>query len=298
MKTIALIFILSILTQQALSFSSISFSGNVTKDETSGVKTGEFDFRATNVWLLPINLGFAAFTLGCYSSLSVNAKGSNGTGQVNANLIVGAIKFFSGQLPLSYMGYLNAQLTATRTVVPGSTDVTKVDLAGSGGFILTSYNAIEERTQSGAVVRTVKLKELVWSATAGNSTNVNGGMLHYVTLTAQNPSIGILEKKILQSSENVAMTFLVSEVLGVVKFGSIETSVTPKTLESVLEINGWSYSNTQNHLVFVCGVLTGSATGESSGLVTFASGSGENQVYAHFSGSVDVSGTKKKSNSY
>jgi len=94
------------------------------------------------------------------------------------------------------------------------------------------------------------------------------------------------------------MTFLVSEVLGVVKFGSIETSVTPKTLESVLEINGWSYSNTQNHLVFVCGVLTGSATGESSGLVTFASGSGENQVYAHFSGSVDVSGTKKKSNSY
>jgi len=294
MKAVALFFILCIIAQQATALVDVSFSGNVSTDDKTGIKTGELDFRATNVWLVPVNLGIVSYTLAAYASVGVTATVTNTSGVINGNLIVGAIKFYSGQLPLSYMGYFNASVSATRNVVGTGTNTISYNYAGSAGFVLTSYVKLEERTPTGAVVRTILMQDLVWSVTAGNTTTQNGGLLHYVTLSGNNPSIFGFTKTILKSGEEVAMTFLVSEVIGKVKVGTVETYVCPKVLESVLEVNGWQYESVSNKVVFTCGVLTGSASGESAGKVTFASGTGENQVYAHFSGYVNVGGKNKK----
>jgi len=192
---------------------------------------------------------------------------------------------------LSHLGYLSASVTATRTInnVAG-TDVTNFNFQGSSGFILTGYNRLEERTPDGTPVRNVTFKELKWDVTAGNNSARN---LHYVTLKGKNPGIFGFEKKVLEQGEDVSFTFLVAEVLGKVTFGSVYTFVTPKSMESILEVNNWSYKNKANNLVFIGGVATGAAVGDSVGSVTFASGSGDNQVYAHFSGSADYNGKAK-----
>jgi len=197
---------------------------------------------------------------------------------------------FTGQkTPASFIGYVAAQLNVYSTVNQlTNMNFTSYNLTAAGGFVLTSYNRIEERNPSGAVVRYVLLRNLRWSVTAGNST---GGYLHYITMTGANPLINL--PNTLNQGESIAMTFIIAEVLGEVSFGSVKTIVHPKALESVLEINDWNYVNNANHLVFVCGVATGAAIGASAGTVTVSSGSGNNQVYAHFDGNVDISGSKR-----
>jgi len=288
MKIISLIFVLCLISQ-CFGLTSISFSGNVST--TGGVTTGEYDFRETIVWLIPIDIGIASYTLAGYASAEVTATGSesNGTGslQVNGDLIIGAVKFYTGTVPVSYLGYIDAQFNANKQVdALSGTDVTSYNYSAAGGFILTAYQRIEELDPSGNVVRTLTLKDLVWDVTGGNSTD---GYLHYVTLNAQNP----LFQTLLKSGESVTMTFLVSEILGQVSVAGVTVDVTPKTLESVIQINGWSYTSSSNNLAFVAGVGTGSSAGDSTGSVTVASGSGNNQVYANFAHQAMVSGTWK-----
>jgi len=284
MKYIALLFCLV-----ALSFAvtTVTFSGNVTESET-GVKHAEFKYRTTSVWTLPIDLGIlGSYTLAAYVSAEVSATGTNTSGQINGDLIVGAIKFFSGKVPVSYIGYVAAQFNAVRTIdAVANTDVTTFNYTAAGGFVLTTYNKLIERNPSGANVREIALRNLKWNVANGSSVD---GYLHYITLTASNPFLQTL----LKAGESVSMTFLISEVLGEVTFGSVTTVVTPKSLESILEVNGWNYLSASNNLVFVCGVATGAAVGASTGIVTLSSGSGNNQVYAHFDGRVDVSGSRK-----
>jgi len=252
----------------------------------------EFKYRSTTTWVIPITIPFVgSVNLAFYASAEVSATGSGnnqtgGNATVSGDLILGAIKFVTGLSPVSYMGYINAQVTATRDINSiANTDVTKFDYKGSAGFILSSYLRIDERDSSGVTVRKVLLKDLVW--TVANGTSTKG--LHYISLSASNK----LFQNTLHNGESVTFNFLIAEVLGAVTFGSIEVPVTPKTLESVIEINGWGYASSSNKLVLVCGVATGTAAGASAGTVTLASGSGKNQIYADFSKVVDVSGTKK-----
>jgi len=244
----------------------------------------EFKYRATSVWALPI-LGSV---LGGYASYEVIASGTNTSGSISGDLIVGAIRFIPTRVPCSYLSYLNANVTASKQLGSvANTDVTKIDYKGSAGFILTSYIRIDERTPSGQTVRSVKLRDLVWTVAAGSS---NGG-LHYLTVDAD--VTNFFTKLHLKSGEVLSFTFVISEVLGEVTFGSVTVPVTPKALESIVEINGWNYQSIANNLVLVTGVATGSAAGSSTGTVTLASGSGDNQVYADFSKTVDVSGSLK-----
>jgi len=242
----------------------------------------EFKYRSTTTWVIPISIPFiGSVNLAFYASAEVSATGSGnnqtgGNATVSGDLILGAIKFVTGLSPVSYMGYINAQVTATRDINSiANTDVTKFDYKGSAGFILSSYLRIDERDSSGVTVRKVLLKDLVW--TVANGTSTKG--LHYISLSASNK----LFQNTLHNGESVTFNFLIAEVLGAVTFGSIEVPVTPKTLESVIEINGWGYASSSNKLVLVCGVATGAATGASAGTVTLASGSGKNQIYADFS---------------
>jgi len=269
----------------ALSFATttIQFSGNVSN--VNGVIQDEFKYRSTTVWAIPITIPLiGSVTVAGYASVGITASGNNQSGMISGDLIIGAIKFVTGVVPCSYMSYLNAQVTAAKQLSSvAGVDVTTFNYQGSAGFILTSYLRLLEKDSSGNVARTVELKNLVWTVSTGNST----GGLYYITLVASN---SIFSPQ-LQSGESISMTFIISEVLGEVTFGSVSVAVTPKTLESVVEISSWNYKSPSNNLALVMGVATGSATGDSTGVVTLASGSGDDQVYADFSRHVDVSGS-------
>jgi len=89
---------------------------------------------------------------------------------------------------------------------------------------------------------------------------------------------------------SVSVTFVISDVLAEVGAGKIKAAVSPKHIESFVELNGWKLEDPANYLSLGFGVITGNATGAFAQKVTVSTGSGANQVYAHFASKVDVNG--------
>jgi len=300
MKLIALFFVLCLISK---SFAALDFSGNVSSTATSSAASGEFNYRRTAVWLVPVDLGIVSFTLAGYASLAVAATGSasttngtnvtstNVTGSVNGDLIVGAVLFATGIMPVSFMGHFSAsynQVTSLSSV--SGLNIANYDYSAAAGFVLTSYLRLEERNPSGGSVRNITFSSLVWAVTNGN----NSKNLHYVTVTASNPEVlGITVSKIIKDGESVSFTFLVSEVLGQVTFGASNVYLSPKTLESVIQVSNYQYASSSNYLVLVSGACTGSSSGSSAGAVTVASGTGDNQVFVNYAGTFDANGKLK-----
>jgi hypothetical protein len=273
-----------LLVAQSFALTTIAFSGNVSEDEF-GIKRADFKYRATAVWAVP-GLGFVVSAFAS-AEITASATGTNTSGNatISGDFVLGAVKFVTNTLPCVYLGYLGATVNANRKIdTVAQTDVTNFNYAAAGGFVLTSFIRLEEREPSGTATRTINLRELVWLATAGNSSNG----LHYITISA------IPDIVHLAFAEKLSFTFLVSEVIGVVNIGSVQkVIVAPKQVESIIEIDGWKYKSTANHLTLVCGVAVGAAAGEHSKMVTFSSGSGKNEVFVNFAGKADIDGSLK-----
>jgi len=252
----------------------------ITYDTSRNVTTGnidEFTYRRTGVWAIPLT----GFTLAGYYSAAVDVQGSGGSVTAHGDLIAGLIKFVYTQIPVAFMGYISADASASQTSTD-ATSLSQIDYSAAGAFIVTAYLRLEERTPAGAVVRSVVLKNLVWSTQNGSSSDG----LHYIVVSAANPLLGSQ----LKTGESVQMTFLISETLGIVNFGAVSTPVTPKTLESVIEISGWSYSDPTNNVALVTGVVTGAAAGKADGVSTISTGSGASKVYVVYSAEADIGG--------
>jgi hypothetical protein len=265
---------------------TIQFSKNITV--TDSVKT-EFAYRKTQVWSFSLpNIVTAAV----YASAGLSGVTSTSTNQFNGqfvgDLIVGAIRFVVGKVPATFFGYIGASASVAVTNTGG--DITSsFNYSAAGAFLALSYLRIEERS-GGSEVRTCYLKNLGWAVS--NVTSQNG--LHFVTLTASEGIFDFPPRTDLYAGEKLSMTFIVSEVMGEVQIGAVSAKVTPKKLESIIEIQDWQYKSQGNHLVLISGVGTGAAAGAISASGAVSSGSGATQTYAYFSSDVDVGGTKKK----
>jgi len=243
---------------------------------------GEFHYRSTGVFLTNYSLGTLDLgVIGGFYSAKVDASSTPNSVSASGDLICGLIKFLPFSIPGTFMAYVKASASATALNTSAGA-VVNYDYSAAGGFILTGYVRLEESDPTGKVVRTIKLKELVWKPQSGSN---NG--LHYLQLTGSNGFV-------LSAQESISFTFLVSEKLGVVDFGAVETYVTPKTLESVIEISNYVYQDKLNKLTLVTGVLTGGASKKYDVIATLSSGDGDSKVYATFSKDVDLSGRPGK----
>jgi len=270
------ILILSILLFVAVVLSDTTIQYSSSKNVTVS-NAGKFSFRSTGVFVESIQgLGSVAG----YYSTEFDATTTNTSGYASGDLIAGLIKFVPTQVPGTFMAYIKASGSAK--IGTDGTTLSKFDYTAAGGFILTAYVRLDEKDTSGNVVRSIKLKDLLWSTQNGSN---NG--LHYVTVSASNIFI-------LKGGESIQLSFLISEKLGIVDFGSVSTPVTPKTLESVVQISGYNYATSTNTLTLVTGVVTGSAGATFDGVSTVATGSGDSKVYAIYSNDVDISGKPGK----
>lgn len=92
------------------------------------------------------------------------------------------------------------------------------------------------------------------------------------------------------------MTFISSDNVGYVQYQNQDVGaiVTPKTLESIVEINNYPYRSSSNYLTLTMGTATGNfdvvASASASNLI---SGGGEDQVYFALSNVAVVDGSKK-----
>jgi hypothetical protein len=262
----------------------VSVTGNV----TVGPNNLDFKFRKTQCFfarkLVPFEEA-AAF-------VSVGVEASIQPGQVNASgdILIGAVKFGNG-FPVGYLGYLAvaAQANVNWTGFNFTTDVTA---QMSAGFILSGMVAVSERTPDGKVAthptlffnKTKYLNLLTWRI-SDVSFNSNGtGGQSSITWTGTPEGLQAL------LPGTVSVTFVISDVLAEVSAGKVKAAVSPKHIESFVEINGWELSNSSNYLGLTYGVLTGSAVGASAAHVSISTGTGSNQVYAHFAAVADVSG--------
>jgi hypothetical protein len=257
-------------------------SATFTLSANKTVKNSDsFSYRAATIFTydLAADLG----TVGAFVSASVDAQGSGGTGSVNANVIVGAVRFVTSKNPVSYLGFAHGMVVAATQA-----GVTNFNYSATAGFILNSALRLDERDASGATIRSINFKGLQWDVTKGQDASET---LYYLTVKGKN-FLGI-PSLVLKDGESVEFSFFISKTLGVVKFQSVEAVVTPKSLESVISITGWKYVSQDNHLVLVFGSVAGGLGVSGSGSASVISaGTGDNQVYISYSNEADIAGTK------
>jgi len=268
---------------------TVSVTGNV----TVGPNNLDFKFRKTQCFfarkLVPYEEAAAFVSVGVEASIT--------PGQVNASgdILIGAVKFGNG-FPIGYLGYLAvaAQAQVNWTGFNFTTDVTA---QMSAGFILSGMVAVSERTPDGKVAinnssplpafhfnKTKLLNTLTWRI-SDVSFNSNGtGGQSSITWT------GYPEGIFTVLPGTVSVTFVISDVLAEVSAGQVKAAVSPKHIESFVEIKGWELASPSNYLVLTYGVLTGNAVGAAASHVSISTGTGSNQVYAHFAAVADVSG--------
>jgi len=167
-------------------------------------------------------------------------------------------------------------------------------LSLSEGFVGTAYTYISEVDANGVIVQQFPLSDFTWSSTA---VTTSSSTLQYATTT------GTL---LGQTGFSVSFTLVVSSVVGLVSSGStpINALVTPKSLEVILEIDGFPYTNVDNSARLTVGVATGSSellanvsslpvVGNSYALSV---GSGLSAVYVTFASQAHVDGNKEDVN--
>jgi len=219
--------------------------------------------------MLKWNLGLWAGVY--YNSIQVGA----GLNYANANAIWGAAYVGTGtNYPVATLAYfgLNA------VVNPNVSDWSQFNVTSSAGFVATSYLSLIEKDSSGNIVNITLLKNMLWT------------LKQYV-----NPAPGLYGVSFqgvrLFNPLVVTVTFVSSGVIGRINLAN--AIVTPKSLESIIEIANYPYTNPSNTLtlVMVCG--TGSATAEAGGSVTLTSGTGDSAVFFALSKQAIVDGVAK-----
>jgi len=174
--------------------------------------------------------------------------------------------------------------TATLAYYTANFDYSKIsnyfnfNVGASAGFIGTQYIYVTEKSGS-SIVSQKSLGNLIWTL----SNSANSGALHYVTFKGSDPNPF--------SSFQVLITFISSDNVGFVNYSYASALVTPKTLESIIEINNYPYQSQSNYLSLTMGVVTGNF--QVSGSVStnnVISGTGDDQVYFSLSNEATING--------
>jgi hypothetical protein len=248
-----------------------------------GANSALFAFRKTQCFYNPFE-GVASFV-----SAGVSASIAPGSLNASGDLIIGAIKFKSFEVPAAFLGYLTVDVAAQVNNWTAFNISTSVNTTANAGFILKWFAGISERMPNGTIPKVLGFEkvalsnQLFWLITDVQFNSNGTGGISSITWTGK-PILG---------NWSIDITFIISDRLGQVKVGAVSAAVSPKHVESFIEVKNIQLEDPLNNVRLHFGVLTGSASGQHSSSVTIATGVGSNQVYAHFSSQVDVAGQVK-----
>jgi len=178
-----------------------------------------------------------------------------------------------GAIPPS--AYLTFWSSATQWKTNG-TAYGSVNTTDAAAFMGKAFIQLDEVTPANIVVQTISLGNLLYTLTNAVTGDAN---LKGSTFTAT------------QGMMTVKITFLASAVVGVLNVPG-NAIITPKTLESVLEIDNFPYMNTANSVRLT--MLVGSAAGfinVQASFTHYASGNGDNGAFFTLSHVAQTDGT-------
>lgn len=261
MRTISILVVLALACVCSADF--INFKGNVslTGDKDS------WNFRQTSMsaWDYdPLDGDGAKF-----SSISIGRTEHS----IEGDTVWGEAAVQTTYPPIAWLAYASWGLY---------NDSNDWNVGGASGYVASAYVALEETAPNGTVVRTQSLKEgflssgLQWDTTNKGVNNE----LKYITLTGG----------IQNQPWSVALTFIVSDVVGVID--KADAVVTPKSLESIVEIKDWNYKDSANTLTLVVAAATGEVSVKGSALVS-GGDADDDQVYFALAKKAVVGGKKE-----
>jgi hypothetical protein len=224
-----------------------------------------YHYRKTTLIALPI-----VNTI-IYESIASDVQYSGSHADGTLDVIFGYGNFIIGTFPGYILAYISAQGHA-------DSDHLSATFTASGAAIANVYYALEEVSSSGSVVSTHELNDVIFSMDSADIDHDDE--IHYATYKGD---VG---------GGSIAFTMVVSAVAGILNVGG--APITPKSAEVIVEINGYDYASTSNHLRLVLYSATASAVAEvQASANTVVSGSGNTQVYLHFNGEAVVDGASK-----
>jgi len=239
---------------------AITLAGNVTLNVNA---QNDWKYRSTALrWSLLTETLY-------YSSTSISAT----PGSVVGDIIIGGIRPGGNELlvsrfPSAFLAYWSGMYNVSDT-----DNIYSVDVSTSSGFIGKIYYGLVERNAAGVDVSGVRFNNIAWSIT--DYSYLSTSPLKYVTLTAN-----------VKASCNVSITHAISNHAGVLSLAG--AVVTPKVLETIIEIDNWPYMAAGNTLTLV--LLAGTGSGSSSKTL-LGSGTGTSQVYLQLNASAVISGS-------
>jgi len=247
---------------------SYGFTISYSSDKNLTVNNQDLTYRESQSELVNFG-GFEAFF---FSSVSVSSNNASKT----SDGLYGAAYATFGLPPTAYLAFYHSSAT-WNTAANGAMTA---DVSQSDGFIGKSFLTLEEVNANGTTVNRVNLGTLQWSA--GASSAGKGG-LNYFSVTSYQR----------QTGQNITVTFVISDVTGILNITG-EPIVTPKSLESIIQISNYTYKSLSNSLKLTIGVGSGEANLQITG--TFTSGSGANQTYFSLQGVAEIDGQTKSVN--
>jgi hypothetical protein len=232
----------------------------------SSSKTYEFQFRRTALHQLSIPL---IFNGAWFSSLTAQASED----KASADGVWGACYAGIGHPPSSMLAFFEASVSYQSVTNWASWNVNT-----SSGFIGNVFLSVVEKDSNDSIVTVKNLGLLAWVI----SDSANNGSLKYVTFLGADIS-----------NFKIYITYILSDVLGKINYG--DAIVTPKSLESVIEIPNYPYKDPKNYLTLVVGAISGSGSVKTYGTASaIQSGTGSNEVYLSFANSAQINGQSAK----
>ena len=179
--------------------------------------------------------------------------------------------------PAAFLYYKSIDETITQGSPAGIT----ADVSESDSYVAKVYNRIEERTSNGTVVKTTRLATLTWAFQV-NAPTQNVASASYVSTSA---------------GFTVAFTFSVSNIVGIL---SSNVTITPRLIETVIDILNYTYADPSNHLALIthtahasanASVVYNSEFSSDNNQTIIKAGSGLSEIYFNFNGQAECNGT-------
>jgi len=201
---------------------TVTFTGNV-----SVTKAGtDWNYRQTSFRSLNIPGFLAAVSTEAYQ-IDINT----GTATATSDGVFSVS--YAGLLtaPTTWLGYFKEALAVNFTGINNP-----ITISGnvSTGIIGEVIMAVEEVDANNVILSTQNLNGLVWSYSAVNSNTQVGQSINYGTFVGTQ----------LIGNFNVSVTFIQSNVVGVIAVGGCTTFISsPKAIETIIQIQNYPYQN-------------------------------------------------------
>jgi len=248
---------------------------DVTLDFEGGVNLtnadADFSFRFTNTNALT-NIPVVPDVL-TWTSLSIDASAANDSAKASADVMFGlGVHPSAVTFPFAILAYASGKAAVDANIQTFAKNLIaanpKLDATFQGGVVAMAALSLQEVDADNKPVgklvpfTTTLLDPCHAEELHGDSGNLNGIVCTY------SPA---------NTDAKVTITYVTSAKAGILKYG--ETPVSPRSLEMIIEVSGFTLSDNKNHIRMDLGLLTASGAGSVEGSANVVHREGQEDIY-------------------